>query len=146
LTRCIFTLLIVAVLSGCARNNEFRFERLDGEQSSPTAFKFDGVSGTRDGSSVWAEMRFSDGLNRVQMNVLIALVPPAQFKSGVYQMTVDGKTMDGSVECTSLDYLGGQAAQPSVGGVFILKDAQSRPAFRVTIPTTILTRKPAVKL
>jgi len=52
-----------------------------------------------------------------------------------------GQTTAGGVECTSLTYLGGQADQPSVGGVFILKDRQNRPVYRVRIPATPMARR-----
>jgi hypothetical protein len=44
------------------------------------------------------------------------------------------------VESTSVMFFGGQADQPSVGGVFILKDEQDRPVSRVRIPATPMTR------
>jgi len=67
---------------------------------------------------------------------LVLLRPPAEFRSGTYQAVIGGKTSAGSVECPSLTFLGGQTALPNVGGIFILKDEQNRPAYRVRIPAT----------
>jgi hypothetical protein len=132
----IFTLVL---LVGCA-NNEYRFERIDGPQLTPLAFKFDGIRGVRDGASVNAEARFTDGADFLTMDITLQLVPPPEFRSGKYEGTFGGKTIGGQVECLSITFFGGQADQPSVGGVFILKDEQNRPVYRVRIPPTPMTR------
>src|SRR5436853_3779234 len=117
--------LALLLLIGCAEN-EYRFERIDGPQVITLPFKLDGIHGVRDGASVNAEARFTDGADVLTMNIALQLVPPPEFRSGTYQATIGGKAIAGRVECPSLMYLGGQAAQPSVGGVFILKDEQNR--------------------
>src|SRR6058998_454204 len=132
-------LFLLVSTAGCA-NTEYRFERIDGPQPSTLSFKFDGMRGVRDGASVNAEARFSDGADVITMNITLHLVPPPEFRFGTYEATVGGKTTVGSVECTSLTYLGGQADQPSVGGVFILKDEENRPVYRVRIPPTPMAR------
>jgi len=136
------TLLLLVSVAGCA-NAEYRFDRIDGEQPITIPFKFDGIHGVRDGASVNAEARFTDGADVLTMNIALQLVPPPEFRSGTYQATIGGKAIAGRVECPSLMYLGGQAAQPSVGGVFILKDEQNRPLYRVRIPATTMTRRNA---
>ena len=95
----------------------------------------------RDGALVNAEARFTNGADVLTMNITLHLVPPPEFRSGIYEATIAGKTAVGRVECTSLTYLGGQADQPSVGGVFILKDEQNRSVYRVRIPATPMTRR-----
>ena len=95
----------------------------------------------RDGAAVSAEARFTDGADFINMNITLRLVPPPEFRSGIYEATIGGKTTMGSVECTSLTYLGGQADQPSVGGVFILKDERNLPVYRVRIPATPMARR-----
>src|SRR2546428_9748554 len=117
--------LLLALLSilGCA-NNEYRFERIDGTQITTMPFKFDGIRGVRDGASVNAEARFTNGADFITMKITLQLVPPPEFRSGIYEASIGGQTTVGGVECTSLTYFGGQADQPSVGGVFILKDEQ----------------------
>ena len=134
--------LLLALLSilGCV-NNEYRFERIDGTQITTLPFKFDGIRGVRDGASVNAEARFSEGADFLMMNITLRLVPPPEFASGKYEGTIGGKTAAGRVECPSLTYFGGQADQPSVGGVFILKDEQNQPVYRVRIPATPMTRR-----
>ncbi len=142
LVRMIRLPLLLVLLStvGCA-NPEYRFERVDSPQPSTLPFKFDGIRGVRDGASVKAEARFIDGSDFVTMNIALQLVPPPEFRSGIYEATIGGKTTMGRVECTSLTYLGGQADQPSVGGVFILKDGQNLPVYRITIPATPMARR-----
>jgi len=126
--------------SSCA-NKGYQFERIDGGQSVVMPMQFDGLYGLRDGANVKVEARFSNGGDHVTMNFLVFLRPPAEFQSGTYQATIDGATKMGSVDCPSLDFQGGQTALPTVGGVFVLKDEQSRPLYRVRIPATNLQRK-----
>ena len=133
-------MLLVLLLPACA-NNSYRFERIDGDQAVSMPFQFTGITGRRDGASVRAEMSFADGADTVQITVLLELVPPAEFRSGTYRLNLGGKTVEGRVDCPSLDYLGGQNTQPSVGGVFVLTDAQNRPIYRVRVPPTLMTRK-----
>jgi len=137
--RSISLLVLVSTL-GCA-NTEYRFERIDGPQPITLSFRFDGIRGVRDGASVNAEARFSDGADFITMNITLHLVPPPEFRSGVYEATIGGKKTVGRVECTSLTYLGGQADQPSVGGAFILHDELDRPVYRVRIPATPMARR-----
>ena len=139
MSRISFLFLFLSIL-GCANTN-YRFERLDGEQAIAVPLKFDGLYGVRDGATVSAEARLIDGGDIVTININLYLRPPAEFRSGTYQATIGGKTTSGIVECPSLTFLGGQTAQPNVGGVFILKDEQNRPAYRVRIPATTLVRR-----
>jgi len=132
-------ILTLALIAGCA-NNEYRFERIGGTQITALPFKFDGIRGVRDGASVDAEARFTDGADFLTMNITLHLKPPPEFRSGRYEGTIGGKTTAGRVECPSLTFLGGQADRPSLGGVFILKDEQNRPLYRVRIPATPMTR------
>ena len=129
-----FLLLSIA---GCA-STDYRFERIDGEQATIMPLKFEGLYGIRDGAAVKAEGRFSDGVDRVTMNIEVYLSPQAEFRSGTYQAMIAGKTTSGSVECPSLAFQGGQTALPAVGGLFILKDEQNRAVYRVRIPATTL--------
>jgi len=132
--------LALLLLIGCAEN-EYRFERIDGPQVITLPFKLDGIHGVRDGTSVNAEARFTDGADVLTMNIALYLVPPPEFRTGRYEGTIGGKTIAGEVQCPSITFFGGQADQPSVGGVFILKDEQNRPLYRVRIPATPMTRR-----
>ena len=66
----IFTLVFFV---GCA-NNEYRYERIDGPQATTLPLKLDGFHGTRDGASVNAEARFTDGADSLTMNIALYLV------------------------------------------------------------------------
>jgi len=132
--------LALLLLIGCAEN-EYRFERIDGPQVITLPFKLYGIHGVRDGASVNAEARCTDGADVLTMNIALYLVPPPEFRTGRYERTIGGKTIAGEVECPSITFFGGQADQPSVGGVFILKDEQNRPLYRVRIPATPMTRR-----
>jgi hypothetical protein len=138
--RCFSLFLLLLLMLGCA-DTGYRFERIDGDQATALPLKLDGFYGLRDGASVTAEARFVDGADMVTMDIMLYLRPPAEFRSGTYQGVIGGKTISGSVECPSLTFLGGQTALPNVGGVFILKDADNRPAYRVRIPATTLARR-----
>jgi hypothetical protein len=137
---CIFVVLLIVTAYGCA-NKGYQFERIDGDQSVAMPMQFDGLYGLRDGANVKVEGRFSNGADKVTMNFLVYLRPPAEFQSGTYQATIGGITKAGTVECPSLDFQGGQTALPSVGGVFVLKDEKNRPLYRVRVPATNLQRK-----
>ena len=139
MSRICFLFLFVSI-PGCA-NTDYRFERLNGEQAVEVPLKFDGLYGVRDGATVSAEARLIDGDDLVTININLYLRPPAEFRFGTYEATIGGKTTSGIVECPSLTFLGGQTAQPNVGGVFILKDEQNRPAYRVRIPATTMARR-----
>jgi hypothetical protein len=109
---------------------------MDGDKAVSIPMKFDSLYGARDGETVTAEARFSNGNDSAQMNVQLFLRPPAEFVSGTYRVTIDGKTIEGVVECPSLDYQGGQGSVPSMGGKFVLK-----PGYRVAIPSTPIKRR-----
>ena len=138
--RRIFLFIMLMSMLGCA-NTDYRFEHIEGDKSTELPLKFDGIYGVRDGALVTAEARFNDGADTVSVNMVLFLRPPAEFRSGTYQGVLGGKTISWSVECPSLTFLGGQTALPDVGGLFILKDEQGRPAFRVRIPATTLKRR-----
>jgi hypothetical protein len=128
---------LVIASSGCAKKG-FQFERMEGDQTVAIPMQFDGLYGLRDGANVKVLARFSNGADEVTMNFLIFLRPPAEFQSGTYQATIAGTRKMGTVDCPSLDFQGGQTALPTVGGVFVLKDEQNRPLYRVRIPATDL--------
>jgi hypothetical protein len=136
--RDVLLLFPMMCLLGCL-NTENRFERIDGDRYVALPLKLDGFYGVRDGSLVKAEARFVDGNDMVTMNMTLFLRPPAEFQSGTYQAVIAGMMKSGSVECPSLTFQGGQTALPTVGGVFILKDENNRPLYRVRIPATTLT-------
>jgi len=128
------------MIAGCV-SSDYRFERIDGDQSITLPFKFDSLYGLRDGDSVNVEARFTDGHDFAQMNLALHLSPSAEFKSGTYRINIGEHSSEGEIEAESLSFLGGQTALPSVGGVFLLKDAQNRPAYRVVMPPTQVKRR-----
>src|SRR5262245_2629814 len=92
-------------------SGDYRLERIDGDRATPLSLKFDSLYGVRDGASVNAEARFADGADVVIMRINLHLGPPAAFRGGTYRAVIGGKTLEGSVECPSLYYLGGQNNQ-----------------------------------
>lgn len=126
--------------AGCV-NSEYRFERIENGRSILLPLKLGPVYGERDAASVKAEIEFTDGSDSAQMSIALHLRPPAEFTFGTYRASVGGNTSEGVVECESLTFLGGQAGLPSVGGVFVFKNAQGRPAYRVRIPPTPINRR-----
>jgi hypothetical protein len=132
--------LVAAVLTSSCASPEFRFERVDGGAVVP--MKLTALQGFRDGATVNVEALFSEGADSGKMDVVLRLTPAAECASARHRVTVGGQTVEGTVQCSSLNFLGGQNSQPSVGGVFILNDSQNRPTYRVRIPTTLMTRRP----
>ena len=141
LARIGIPLILTSFLLVACAHDEYRFERVDGAQITALPFKFEGVRGVRDGASVNAEARFTDGADLLTMNIALYLVPPPEFRSGMYEGTIGGKVIKGQVDSPSITFFGGQSDQPSVGGVFILKDDQNRPVYRIRIPATPMTRR-----
>ena len=131
----LISITLLLVLFGCA-NSDYRFDKLEDGKTTSLPLKFDSLYGARDGDIVTAEAKFSAGGDSATMNVRLHLVPPAEFVSGSYRMTVGGRTIEGIVECLSLDYQGGQNSVPSMGGRFVLK-----PDYRVTFPSTPIKRR-----
>jgi hypothetical protein len=132
-------LFVLLTIAGCA-NSDYRFEQIEGEVATPVALNFEGLYGGRDGATVTAEARFSSESDSAQITMVLYLRPPAEFRSGTYRASIGGVVREGQVESQSLSYLGGQASAPSIGGVFLLKDAEGRAVYRVRIPNTELRR------
>jgi len=139
------SILFAFVFTYACANNQYRFEQIDRDPAVALPLKLTEFSGLRDGAAVNAEARFGDGNDSVTMTIMLVLRPPAEFRSGAYHGIIGGKMVSGTVECPSLDFQGGQTALPAVGGTFILKDG-NRPAYRVRIPATQLTRRPQARL
>lgn len=136
----LFVFLLLMTGAACVKS-ETRFERLDQGQAKALPLKLVSVSGVRDGENVRAVIRFQDGQDSAVLMIATKLGPPPQFMAGNYQALMGGRTDAGIVECPSLAFLGGQNSMPSVGGVFILKDAQTRPLYRITMPATVIQRQ-----
>ena len=132
--------VILWMASGCV-STEQRFERVDGDRSVPMPLMLQSVQGVRDGNAVNAVIRFAGGAEYAELTIAIHLGPPAEFRSGTHRGLLDGRTIEGSVDCESLTYLGGQSTPPSIGGTFVLNNEGS-PAYRVKMPATLLTRAP----
>jgi hypothetical protein len=131
------------LLASCA-NTEYRFEQID-DAGEPRILplKLTGLYGVRDGATVSVEARFADGDDVSDMRFVVFLRPPAEFQSGEFRSSIGGRAVSGSVECPSLTFQGNQTALPTVGGLFVLKDENSRPTYRVRIPPTMLTGRPS---
>jgi hypothetical protein len=129
---------LLLLLVSCAET-EYRFEQIDADEPQNLPLKFDGLYGVRDGAMVRVEGRFVDGDDFVELNFVVFLRPPAEFQSGEFRSSIGGRAASGVVECPSLTFQGNQTALPIVGGLFILKDGNNQPIYRVRIPPTKLT-------
>jgi len=138
--RRLFMASLLIILTSCV-NSEYRFERIEGGQATSLPLNFDSLYGLRDGDSVKAETRFNDGQDSAQVNINVRLGPPVQFASGSYRANIQGRSTEGPVSCDSLSFLGGQAAVPSVGGIFVLKDSAGHSLYRITMPSTPMKRR-----
>jgi len=135
----LFVLILLVFSPHCSRR-EFQFERIEGGSSTAIPLKLIGLQGARDGATVHVQASFADGTDTGQMSLVLQLNPTAECRSGKHRIEIAGQATVGPVECSSIAFLGGQNALPSVGGVFILKDAQNQPVYRVRIPATPMTR------
>jgi len=129
------------LLLNCVKS-EYRFERINGDGPVSLPLTLDRFDGVRDGAFVKAQARFVGATDSVTMDINVYLRPPAEFQSGTYAASIEGRNITGAVECPSLAFQGGQTARPAVGGVFVLKDEQNRPIYRITIPARTLTPRP----
>jgi hypothetical protein len=137
--RTAVVLFSALLLIACSKP-EYRFERVDYGASVPLPMKLDSMEGLRDADSVKARLHFTNGADHAQIDMAVHLGPPAEFTAGTFQSMIEGQSLEGVVESKSITYLGGQGSVPSLGGVFVLKDAHSRPIYRVTIPPTPIQR------
>jgi hypothetical protein len=131
---------MLLILGACA-NEEYSFERIDGENRIALPLKFDVLSGVRDGENVKATLRFQNPQDSAEVDLVLHLGPPAQCTSGTWHVSIGGATQNGPVTCDSLTFLGGQADQPSIGGTFTLKDTNGVALYRVTLPNTTMQRR-----
>ena len=138
--RVLLGAFICLIGAGCV-NSEYLFERIENGRSILLPLKLGHVYGVREGDSVSAEIEFTDGHDSAQMSIALRLRPQAEFTSGTYRASVGGNTSAGTVESESLTFLGGQGGSPSLGGLFVFKDTQGRPAYRVQIPLTPISRR-----
>lgn len=140
LKRMRFASFFCVLLAGCLTQTP-KVEKMENSQPVPLALEFDSLFGVRDADAVKATAVFKKGPDSAMMAMELFLGPPARFVSGSYRITADGKTDEGSVEASSLTFLGGQGSLPSVGGVFMLNDRDGRPVYRITMPPTPIQRK-----
>ena len=127
--------------AGCA-NKEYRVERFDNGQSVRVPFKFESMSGMRDGEFVRAVPVFKDGMDVIRLDLHVRLGPPIAFVMGTYEARIGDQTTEGPIVCDSLSFQGGQNALPSVGGIFRLQDnSTGRTIFRIMMPPAPITPK-----
>lgn len=104
-----------------------------------SAYRLTLVRGRRDGDRLVAHAVFSDGQRTFLLDMQFAIDTSARLQSGRWQWVAAGTTLDaGTVEAKSVMFFGGQNDSPSVGGTYDLLDPKGTPAFRVTIPVSLL--------
>ena len=133
-------IFIIALIGTSCASSGYRFERMDGAKSTGLALTLNSRSGVRDGDIVNAEAIFTSGADSVRLNIVVHLGPPVAFRSGHYRAVFGGQASEGTVISEALRFQGGQDI-PSIGGVFVLKNAQSLPVYRVTLPSTPVQRR-----
>jgi hypothetical protein len=129
--------LATLLLAACARPPQAPVQDLRGRENL-SAYKLQQVLGTRDGDRLDAQARFSDGTANLIVDLHFAVGAPTKLTSGQWRWTA---ARTGTVAERSVMFLGGQSGPPSLGGRYDLLDTNGVAAYRITIPTTVLTKK-----
>jgi hypothetical protein len=147
--RCLICLAIVVLcLGGCGRESPATVVALHDDQSSPLPLRFAGLTGVRADYLVKAAMRFTaspqqasaPATTQLVVDIVLRVGIPTTFESGRYTLVLEGVRHAGRVTAPSLTFLGGQGGNPSIGGTFLLHSAIGPPAYRITLPNTVMRR------
>ena len=98
------------------------------------------MSGQRRGADVEATGVFTWGEDSMTLSMTFVLGPPARFVEGRHSSRIGGESFEGVVSAESVTFLGGQNAEPSVGGVFLFENPASGVRYRLRFPPTLISR------
>jgi hypothetical protein len=134
-------------LGGCSRDNTATVVELSGQQPTPLPLRLASLTGVRAGYLVNATLQFtalsqqtSADASQLAVRVVLRVGIPTTFERGDYELVLQGERHAGPVTSPSLTFLGGQGGNPSIGGTFVLHDSDGAPAYRVTLPNTVMRR------
>ena len=134
------TLTLVLSTPACAPANPGleRFEETEWVELGPVVVE--SLSGQRRGADVEATGVFTLGQDRVTLSMNVVLGPPARFVEGRYSSRIGGEFFEGLLSAESVTFLGGQNAEPSLGGVFVFHHPVDGVRYRLRFPPTLISR------
>ncbi len=126
-------LAALVVLSGCSGRAEPRVEVWEDGTYQPRVVSAYEISGKRDGATTKAVATFTlETGERLRIELEVVYNPTSSLGSGRWR--IDGaRPGSGEVRAESVNFTGGQAQGPSLGGRFRLEENGS-PRFRVVLP------------
>ncbi len=139
MVRLVCSVLLLTTLS-CAPSGP-RLERADGAAWVDIApLELMSIDGFRDGERVEARIYLAGDAVDFRLAFEIVLGPPASFVRGTHESVIAGERSAGPLSAEYVDFLGGQNAAPSVGGVFIVEVPDTGARYRLRVPATPLRR------
>jgi hypothetical protein len=104
----------------------------------PESFHLVSLSGKRDGiATSFTIILEGDGDRRLVVEGVVETDPQARLVSGRWAGEGGASPRSGVVSRAAVDFLGGQGAQPSLGGQFTLSTSGA-PTYRINLPATQL--------
>ncbi len=130
----------VCSLAGCspASPGLERFDETAWLELGPVVVE--SMSGRRTGADVDAIGVFARGEDRMTLSMAFVLGPPARFVEGRHSSRIGGESFEGVVSAESVTFLGGQNAEPSLGGVFLFENPTDGVRYRLRFPPTLISR------
>ncbi len=139
MTRALLILFVLSIAS-CAPSGP-RLERADGAAWVDVApLELRSIDGSRDGERVEARIYLAGDAFDFRLAFEIVLGPPASFVRGTHESVIAGERSAGPLSAEYVDFLGGQNAAPSVGGVFIVEVPETGARYRLRVPATPIRR------
>jgi hypothetical protein len=127
------------LFAGCAHSNRPALQDLSGREDL-SRFTIQSVHGVRNGDRLAAQVLISDSSAILTLDLHFAIGSPTTLESGNWRWSRPDGASNGTVSARSVTFLGGQDDGPSIGGTFELA-GEERPAYRVTLPLTVLPRQ-----
>ncbi len=135
--------LLVALVNCGGPSSPAIVDLSDGHEISD--YRLLSVSGSRDGDRLPVEIVLEGPHGSLSLKLQFQVGVPTRLESGRYEWTRDSGTLQGTVQERAVTFLGGQSDRPNLGGAFELRSESGKPQFRVTIPTSPVT-KPEVRV
>lgn len=129
------------LLFGCGGNTDLTIEKLSDQRTVP-GYRIVGFYGVRDGDKLSVTSRLESSTSSLELDLSFEVGVPTRLISGDFLWHQPGTTLQGRITARSVTFLGGQSDRPALGGVFELLSSNGLPAYRVSIPTQEIGRRP----
>jgi hypothetical protein len=129
---------LVLVTWACGSGQEAMVEEISSTGSYPLPVRLVSLEGGRDGYQTQVTVRFEGGADtELVVELTLSVDPRASLEEGRWHYVGPTGRASGGVVPESLRFVGGQGEGASVGGIFLLQEAET-PRFRLTLPLTSL--------